>query len=46
VDFLSINADSRGRADAQANAIFSNGGHNNPDLLADHDLFTDTPAKH
>jgi hypothetical protein len=44
--FLSINAHARRRADAQANAVALNGGHDDADVLVNHDLFTDTPTEH
>jgi hypothetical protein len=44
--FLSIDAHSRGRADAQTNPIASNDDHDDLDLLVNHDLFTDTPTEH
>jgi hypothetical protein len=43
---LSINTHSQGRGDSQANAIAVNSGHDDPDLLANHDFFADTPSKH
>jgi hypothetical protein len=42
----SIHAHSRGRADTHANLAASDGGHHNPDSLADQDLFPATPAQH
>jgi hypothetical protein len=44
--FLSIYAHRRGRADAQANPVAFNGGHDDADLLVNHDLFTDAPTEH
>jgi hypothetical protein len=43
--FLSIHAHRSGRADAWANRVPLNGGHDDPDVLVNHDLFTDTPTK-
>jgi hypothetical protein len=43
---LSINAHDRGRADAQANPAALNGGHDDSDLLVNHDPFTDSPTQH
>ena len=44
--FLSINAHSCWRADAQANPVTFNGGHDDPNLVVDDDLFTDPPSEH
>jgi hypothetical protein len=44
--FLSINAHRRRSANAEANAITPNRGHDYPDLLADYDFFTDSPREH
>jgi hypothetical protein len=44
--FLSIDADRIGRADAQPNSIASNRSHDDPNLLVNHDRFTDAPRKH
>jgi hypothetical protein len=44
--FLSINAHGRGRGDAQANSVALDGGHDDPDLRVNHDLFPDTPPEH
>jgi hypothetical protein len=44
--FLSIDAHRARRADAQANPFASDGSHDNLDVLANHDLFADTPSEH
>ena len=44
--FLPIHTHGRGRADAQANPIAFSGGHDDPDLPINDDLFTDTPTEH
>jgi hypothetical protein len=44
--FMPINSHGRGRTDAQANPVAVNGGHDDSDLIADHDLFTDAPTEH
>jgi hypothetical protein len=44
--FLPIHAHGRGRADAQANAVAFHSGDDDPDVLGNHDLFTDAPTEH
>jgi hypothetical protein len=44
--FLSINANGRGGAGAQANPVALNSGPDDPDLPVNHDLFADTPTEH
>jgi hypothetical protein len=43
---LAIHAYARRCADAQADPLALNGHHENADLFANYDLFTDTPTKH
>jgi hypothetical protein len=42
---LSINGHGSRRGDTQVNAITLNGGHDDPDVLVNHDCFTDTPSE-
>jgi hypothetical protein len=44
--FLSIHAHARGRADAQANPVAMNGGHDDADSLVNHDHLTNAPTEH
>jgi hypothetical protein len=44
--FSPIHAYGCGRAVAQANPVALNGSHDDPDLLVNHDLFTDAPTEH
>jgi hypothetical protein len=43
---LSIHADTRGRADSQANPARLNGGHDYADIFVNHDLLADAPTEH
>jgi hypothetical protein len=44
--FLSIDAHRRRRLDTQTNAIPLSGYHDEPDLLANHDLLANAPCEH